>query len=233
MEKDITILNSQNELSQLLNEPEIKIAEFLTGALSVGKSEAILIGGKLVQGALKGNFMKQLGREIEKLIENGKIKEDYAKEKYGFQTFVEILSFIDEELPDIDKFNAVKSLFYSIIDKDIPDGEEIIRYQLFKICKRLTSSQLFLLITVYKIKDSFDKHVSATIWLKKISETIGNYPIALIEKDENFLKQERLISSRRFSDRSGVDTTNGGLTDLELKLVENILNYDNFYEDDK
>ena len=230
-DKDIIPYENQKALSQFLSQPEVKIAELITGALAMGKSEAILISGRLVQGALKGNLMKQLGRELNYLKEKGMIEEDYAKEKYAFQTLSEILSFIDDQSPDKDKFKIIKSLFYSIIDKKAPQGSDMLRYQLFQICKDLKSSQLLTLQAAYELRD--ENISDASSWMKKASTIAGHNSAALVEHDEKILIEENLITKRRFSDESGVFHSKGmgRLTDLGLSLINAILDYNDFAEE--
>jgi len=215
-------------LSEFMDQPRVKIAEAITGALAMGKRDAILVGGRIIQGALKGDMMRQVSREIEDLVEKGKIKEDYANTKYGFSSLSELLEFIDREIPDEDKFNAIKIMFFSIVHADIKEGEQIQNYQLLQLVKKLTSSQLLILKVAYDFKKVGvyeDAAESASGWLSKISERIGHNIPSLIERDEEILIKEKLISDRILSDRSGVRPQNARLTDLGLKLCENMEKY--------
>lgn len=218
-------------LAEFLNQPQVKIAELVTGALSLGSSEAILISGRLVQGALKGNLMKQVGREIQDLIKKGRISEDYANSKYGFQTLAELLAFIDSEAPDEDRFNAVKGLFYAIIDKE-SKGSEILKYQLFQIAKKLNSSQLLTLKASYEMKTEKSTPSSAESWRVTVAQKIGHNSPGLVWNDEVALEQEKLIGSTTFSDNSGIrNAESARLTDLGIKLVESITQYEGFADD--
>jgi hypothetical protein len=216
-------------LSQFMDQPKIKIAEAITGALAMGKSEAILVGGRIMQGVLKGNAMKQFTREIKNLIEKGKIKEDYVETKYGFRSLSELLEFIDSEIPDENRLSAVKILFYSIVSADVNEGEQIQNYQIFQIAKRLTSTQFLILKIAYDMKkegiyDSASE--SANGWLSKVSERIGHNIPSLIERDEEILIKEKLISDRALGDRSGIlKKQDARLTDLGLKICENMEKY--------
>lgn len=227
-EKDIIPFQDPKALAEFLNQPEVKIAEFVTGALAMGKTEAILMGGRLVQGALKGNLMRQLGREILALQKKGRIEEDYAKKKFAFQTLAELLAFIDSETPDQDRFKAVKALFYAVIDKKSPLGSEILMYQLFQIGKKLNSSQLLTLRACYELKKKNVEPTSAEAWLVEVAGAVGHKSSGLVENDETLLEQEKLITGRTYADRSGVRGHNARLTDLGIKLVESIINYENF-----
>ncbi len=230
--KDLIPYRDPEALSEFLNQPQVKIAEVITGALSMGRSDAILVGGRIVQGALKGHLMKQLGRELIILQERGRIEEDYAGKKFGFQSLVELMAFIDSEVPDEDRFKAVKALFYSIIDKEAPDGSDILRYQLFQICKRLNSSQLLTVKACYRLyKQGFNSNNSAAVWLSTVAGEAGHRSVGLIENDETTLEREKLISGRTYTDRGGVNNRNARLTDLGISLVENIMNYADFAEE--
>lgn len=227
-EKDIIPFQDPKALAEFLNQPEVKIAELVTGALAMGRSEAVLMGGRLIQGALKGNLMRQVGRELMSLQKSGRIEADYAKEKFAFQTLAELLGFIDSEAPDQDRFMAIKALFYSIIDKNATTGSEILRYQLFQICKKLNSSQLLTLKACNELKKRGVDSGSAEVWLADVAKEVGHNSKGLVENDETTLEQEKLISGRTYDDRSGIRGRDARLTDLGIALVETILNYENF-----
>ena len=226
--KDIIPYKDNKKLAEFLNQPQVKIAELITGALALGTSGAIQVGGRLAQGAIKGHFLKQVGREIKFLIDNGKIKEDYAEKKYAFQTFADLLLFIDGEVPDEDRFKAVKALFYSIIDKDA-EGEEILRYQLFQISKRLNSSQLLTLKAAYELRKRKENPSSASSWRTSIAREIGHNSVGLVTSDEVVLSRENLIGTTTYTDNSGIHNIDDArLTDLGIKLIDLIFKYEDF-----
>lgn len=101
-------------VEKFLEKPLPEIAAIVTGALSLGRSDAVLAGGRLIQAALKGKLLQQASREIEQLIEKGKIKADYAATKHGFKSLVELLEFIDSEVPDEDRLKAVMAMFTAV-----------------------------------------------------------------------------------------------------------------------
>ena len=96
---------------KFLQEPTVKIAEALTGILASDFKDWKLSAGKIVQAVIKGSLLTQLGREIEKYQEEGKIKEDYLESDIDRASFKELLEFIDEEVPDEIRFKAIKSIF--------------------------------------------------------------------------------------------------------------------------
>ena len=216
-------------LAKFMDQPLPTIAAAITGALSSGYSDAILIGGRLIQAVLKGKLHQQVAREIRELIEKGKIKEDYANSKYGFKSLVELLEFIDSEVPDEDRLRAVKAMFFAVNAADTKEGEELINYQLFQISKKLSGGQLLVLKATYDLHKegafSTGSISDATGWFRSIASKVGHNLTALIQKEELVLISNSLITDRLYSDRSGVNTTNARLTDLGVRLCEVLVQY--------
>lgn len=111
---DIAKLEDSGVLEDFLNEPLSFIAETITGALAVGKNGVMVAGGRIVQALLKGQLFKQWSREFRALRDAWKIADDFAESKYGFQTWVELMTVIDEESPDADRLEALKAMFFAM-----------------------------------------------------------------------------------------------------------------------
>jgi hypothetical protein len=223
-------------LLKILKRPKEEIVAGLFGAIAKGKSEAILMSGRIVQASLKGNAIEQMCIEVEALIDKGKIKEDYANSKHGFQSLYEILDLIDKDVPDEDKFNAMKALFYSVISADINEGERILNYQLFQIAKNLTSSQILVLKVCHDIrqKNEIPKDLNFLCdWNSMVAKHIGHGIGSLIERDEETLLQNKLLTShnetRGTVNSVGIFKDNARLSGLGIKLCENLIKY-NFKE---
>lgn len=226
----IPAIRDSKALASFMDQPLPTIAAAITGALSMGKEDAILIAGRLVQGVLKGQFMKQFGNEVTKLIEKGKIPEDYVNKKYGFQTLVELLEFIDNETIDEDRFLAIKAMFFVVNSVSTKEGEELVNYQLFRIAKKVSGSQLLLLKVSYDLYQNggflggadFHSHAG---WLSLMSGKLGHTVQTLTKQDEQVLLDLELITPRRYGDGSGISPANARLTDLGIKFCENIETY--------
>jgi hypothetical protein len=222
--------NDPASLTKLFNQPKKKIAEsivsFMAGAASMGRADAILASGRVAQAAIRGNLFEQLGNEIESLIKKGKMPEDYAERKYGFQSLSELLNFIDSEAPDAERFRAVKALFYALNSAKV-DGEEVLRYQLFKLSMRLTSSQLLTLRATYRLRSRGYKESSADGWRIAVANEAGHHSMGLVMNDEVTLERERLIGGTTYQDGSGIKNgADARLTDLGIRLIENIEAYE-------
>jgi len=97
-----------------MDQPLTAIAEALTGALAAGPKAWTVMTGHIVQGILKGKLYQQVAQEIKELRAKAKIPDDSAdekKHKYGFKSWVELLTIIDEETPDADRLEAMKAMF--------------------------------------------------------------------------------------------------------------------------
>jgi hypothetical protein len=110
-EKGIVKLDDEKSLMEFLREPTAKMAEAITGILASDQTSWKLSAGKLVQAAIKGKLLTQLGRELEGYRAAGKIKEDYFATHKNQASLYELLKFLDEEVPDEELFAAVKSIF--------------------------------------------------------------------------------------------------------------------------
>lgn len=226
----ITTLRDPSLLADFLDQPKIKIAEAITGLITSDKKELFGILGRLVQARISGRAMEQIGRELQILKEKGKIKENYAETKFGFKSLGDILMFIESEAPDEDRLKAVKTLFYFVIAKDAQQGEEIARYELFKIITKLSASQILVLRAcysgLYKTKQyqTMDSYFAS--WLRAIAEILGHKMNALVERDEVVLMENKLITPRLVNNPLSIDTTNARLTDLGIVLCEKLEKYD-------
>jgi hypothetical protein len=215
-----------NELTKFLDQPALYIAETVTGALAEGMNGVALSAGRLVQGALKVQLLTQVAREIKYFQEKGKIKEDYAEDKYGFQTWVELLEIVDAEAPDEDKLKALKAMFLAVNRINTTDGDKIANYQLFQLAKKLSSGQLLILRAAYRqhLEARFNPGLIAREeWCRRIALQLGHSIISLIAHDENILVEYRLINPPQGDVTEGM---NARLTDLAMRLCQNIATYE-------
>jgi hypothetical protein len=162
----------------------------------------------LVQAAFKADAFRQLGREVRLLREKGKLAEDFEGNKYGYQTWVELLSIIDE---------------------DTPDAEHILGYQLFQIAKRLTSNELLVLKGVFELykrgpgSPLMGGGVGYSRWSEIVAEHLGHYLKSLVQAASPSLEKHQLLSEHFTGDT--IYPQNGRLTDLGIKFCENVERY--------
>jgi hypothetical protein len=219
-------LSSTTSLEQFLKQPYSTIAAVVTSVLASGRSEAVLAAGRILQAAFIGHTVEQVGKEISTLIEKGKLKEDYANESVGFKSLQELVEFIDAETPDEDRLRGVKAMFYAVNSAETRENERILMYELLRLAKRLSGSQVRLLAVVYKIVE--EKHgemMNIDHWFRQVSAHIGHEIRPLIELDEIELISLKLIEQRR-EVVTGMVTRTARLTDLGVKFCECLKNYD-------
>jgi hypothetical protein len=217
-------------LEEFLEEPLTFIAETITGAFATGTKGVTVAGGRIVQGILKGQVFKQFYREFKHLREAGRIPDDFAEKKYGFQTWVELMTIIDEESPDADRLEALKAMFFAVNKVGTTDGERIAAYQLWHIAKRLTSGEVLLLKVVYEGRGTYVGTLGANaqsyrFWAEHIAKSAGHNIVGLVSLHEKKLTELGLFSERNYPDGSGINPENARLTDLGLRFQKNLENY--------
>ncbi|MFZ0911664.1 MAG: hypothetical protein WBQ76_02420 [Candidatus Korobacteraceae bacterium] len=223
-------------IADFLEQPLGFIAELVTGMLAEGPKQLAVFGGKIAQAALKGHLFEEFAREVQDFRKKGKIDENFGDTKYGYQSWVELLTIIDNECPDPDRLEALKAMFFSVNSVKSTDAQKILAYQLFQIAKELTSSQLLLMKACYELGksgelanvDNIDRAhtgVGATReqWIQLVIKWLGHDVRALISRDDEILVRLRLLGED--SGFSVSSAKHGRLTDLGLRFCKNIENY--------
>jgi len=234
-------LENKKQITKFLQESTIKIAEALTGILASPMSDWKLSAGKLLQSAIKVNLFTQLGKEFKYYSNKGKIKEDYLATDKNRMSLHELLKFIDEDIPDEVRFNAMKSVFLTSISKKATKKDEELAYEFMQICKKLSSSEILILKAVFDILNGKSKKMAlnpdlditrADSWFEAIAEQIGHGIPELIEQQEDHLVNLKLITGRNqphnFSIPKDTFKKSGHfrLTPLGYKLCEFITKYE-------
>jgi len=229
---NIVKLQDPDVLEDFFKEPLPFIVATVTGALAAGKSGWILSSGRMVQAMLKGRLFEQWSKEVKKLQEAGRIPDDFADEKnrYGFQTWVELMTIIDEESPDADRLGALKAMFFAVNKVGITDGEKIKAYQLWQIAKSLNSGELLLLRTVYVNRTQYASQAthpsyvgSYSNWALYIAKAIGHDSLGLIDLHEKKPTELGLLTNRTLNQ---ISSQNARLSELGLMFCANIENYE-------
>lgn len=232
-------LENPENLMQFLQQPTLQIAEFLTGVFASDKKDWKLSAGHLIQATIKGNLLTQLGNEIKKYQGEGKIKENFLESDINRASLKELLEFIDSETPDEIRFKAMKSIFFASLANN---SDEIFSYELMRICRKLSSMEVQILIANYNIVIGKSKPVPHGIewgssrriryWAENIAEQIGHGMPDMVMAYENHLTELMLISGKHYPLETtqiveGFEPTNYfRMTDLGYKLCEYITKYE-------
>ena len=89
----------------------VKMVEGLTGIGSSKKEEIILSVGHIFQRMRSGQFLSSMIKEWDNFREKGKIKDDYQYTEQHYSCLSEILEYLDKDIPDKEKFEALKKIF--------------------------------------------------------------------------------------------------------------------------
>lgn len=222
-------LQDPTVIEQLLENPPAVLAEVLAGWFAVGNGFMVAAGCRIAQAAFKARVFQQFATEFNDLRKKGKISDDFMKRKNGEKSWVELLTILDEEIPDEDRLEALNAMFYSVNKIGVTDGERIANYQLFQIAKRLTSGQLLLLRVAHERATEKDfkpvANLSTIGWLEMASQRLGHKITGLVEQDERVLMQNGLLTGRTWSDESGINDGYGRLTPLAFEFCKNLKTY--------
>jgi hypothetical protein len=228
---ELIATNSPSGWNEFLANPPAVIVEALTGFFADGNYLAIAAGagGHILQAALQGRMLKQFAEEFRVLRKKGKIK-DPSERPSGFNSWVDLLKAVDSDMPDEEKFEALKAMFFTANSVNATDAESMLAYQLLQIAKRLNSGELMLLRTNYRVfkkgqylRDRGEMPIQA--WTGLMRNELGQPPNSLIELHEKALVENQLISPRIHGNQWSVSTENCRLTDLGIKFCENIETY--------
>lgn len=221
---DIAKLTEPLILDQFLERPADEVLEIIMGAFIVGRVGLIKSGKRLALALLKGRMYKQFAEEIKCLKDAAKLS-DIDENKNGFYTWAELMSIIDDECPDADRLEALKAMFYAVNKVNSTDREKIQAYQLWNLTKQLNSGELFLLKVIKKEMNLLLGIDNYRAWASHLAQATGYSVTGLIDLYEKRLTELFLLSPRVWGDGSGITNTMGRLTDLGLKLCNNIETY--------
>ncbi len=224
-------LDNPEDVVEFIKNP-IKIAEVVTGVLGSNKSDWVLSTGRIVQASLKFKILQQLGKELEEYSKKGQIKEDYFASNNNQASLYELLKFIDEEVPDEERFKAMKSIFLKSVSKNATEEDERLAYEYMQICKELSGGEILTLKASHDIINGrltsgmpgiTHSDANRSNWLVNIAKQVGHDLPSLVERYEEHLMSLKLISDCRYSDRSGFEPTPFyRLTKLGKQLCEHI-----------
>lgn len=154
MDDEYSIQKYGGDTARMLTKSLKALVEGLTGIAASEKKRFILSVGHIFQALLKGEFLSQLIAEWNEYREKGKIKDDYQKTGQHFECLQEILDFLDNDVPDQTRFNAMKQIFLKAACEDETDRDSVIPQQFMKLCRKLSSGEIMVLGTVYRLISS-------------------------------------------------------------------------------
>jgi hypothetical protein len=184
--------------------------EILTAVLGVTATAAYgpvagiaaTFGVKLLHGALKGQAWSQVAVALQLLKTAGKIKEDFEDSDLGKACLAELLEAIDKN-PDPRRIQALKNAFLRIATQPGTDSEGVHQQQLLHIIGTLSSGEIVLLGTMYRVGGK-NKYTGASQWLREMANETGFLDEGLVSLAEAPLLEKQLVLPRQHGDRSGI-----------------------------
>lgn len=208
------------------------LIEVLTGiaASESPRKEVALSVGYLFQRFRAVGFVKAFCDEWDRLREKGQIKGDYVETEQSKACLSELLEFFDKDAPDERRFEAMKALYFAISTERLSDRSSPLPLQFMKICRRLDSTAVLVLLTAYKIfttKKYRPADSSASYWLGLVANESRLKYGAAVEASEQLLIDSRFIGPRTLSDRSGITNPQAfRFTDFGLEFCKFIEHYE-------
>lgn len=173
-------------------------AQFGVGLAGLADSRFAL-AGRLYQAAARGSFAQQLQVEIEELIKQGKVSQEYLKTNEAHACFADLLDSIDRISPDPKRYEAIRTAFLKVLQRGETGTHAPYAQQMLRIIYELSAGEILVLATAYTM--SRGGEVTADSWLNDVANKSGILRSEIVEGIELSLMQKRLIHAR--STRSG------------------------------
>ncbi len=211
------VLRQQNQdaIEEFLKDPLATVAGAVTELIShptVFASVAV----RVAHAALKGRLFQQFANEIKDFQTKGKLPADFSANKNGYNTWVDLLKIIDDDCPDEDRLEALKAMFFAANAVNATDGEHIVAYELFQIARTLSSNELLVMMTLWKLTKS--GRLAAVVrgnadqFWQEATKVLGHSVSDLVVLGYRNLPEKRLAESYQ-------------LSPLGYKFCENIQTY--------
>jgi len=213
-----------DDVSGLLGRTVDNVIQGLSGLAASDRKEVALSVGHIIQRARAGKFVQAVKDEWDALVAKGRIKGEVIGSEQHLDCLQELLDFIDRDLPDAQRFTAMKNLYLHIAADEGSTKPDYLPQQLMKVCRTLSSGEIIVLLTVYRLapskRSTTERGLGAEGWLRAIVDESGLYR-ELVETHEDRLMDKRLLTPRRYGDRSGVTLGDHfRLTDLAVALCQ-------------
>ena len=127
------------------------LAEGLTGLAASDNKDRMLSIGYLFQRVRSGKFLDTLKSQWDEYREKGRIKDDYIDTDQHAECLQEMLDFIDNDVPDSIRFEAMKQVFLNASSETISDRESVLPQQYMRLCRGLQSGEVLVLRTLYEV----------------------------------------------------------------------------------
>ncbi|MCH7497934.1 MAG: hypothetical protein IH971_08790 [Candidatus Marinimicrobia bacterium] len=211
------------------------LGEAISGAGREIKDKGLIqAAGNLVQRYRAHGLLGALSEELDVLIETGKIDSKYLESPQYMDCLQELLEFLDNDIPDPTRFDALKAVFLVAASEEASKREDILPYQYMRLCKSMTSGEILVMLTEYQLVQThppegfFPHSTSVNGWRGGIANSAGLGHAEMVGIFDEKLVQKNILHPRGPQDESLTTITqNGRLTDLGWGLCKFIAQYEN------
>lgn len=211
-------------LMRAIGEDSPEILTGVLGSVVTAKYGAVagvsaMFGVKLLQGAVKGQAWQQIAVALQGLKDKGKIKEEFVDSDLGKACLGELLEAIDRN-PDPARIAALKNAFIRIATNPGKDAEAVYQQQLLHMIGSLSSGEIVLLATMYRV-GGMNQYTESRRWLSDMAKETGFTDEGLVRISETPLMEKYLVLPREHRDGSGISwSQRNRLTGLGERLCE-------------
>jgi hypothetical protein len=222
-----TELSERKPITQIIHRQLENLLQYVPGLLESTKGENATRLSRLLQAFNSGRFIQQLDKELADLRKSSSIKDDYFVQEQALEGLQILFEFIDEDSPDLVRFEAMKQVFLTMCqEKDnLSDRNDPIPTQLLRICRGLSSGELIVLTTAYKLRTEVKEERKQGkqpigYWHEEIAQGSGLVFPDLVDFHERKLMDKNLITPRYQNDDLIYYGAKNRLTDLGETLCE-------------
>ena len=210
------------------------LEEGLTGVgAEIEQKGALQSIGQVLHRMRGKTLVEDLHREWMRLRQSGKIEPDYEESAQYLDCLHEIFEFLDNDIPDEARFNAIKKIFLVAASEEISVRDDSLPQHYIRLCKALSPGAVMVMLTEYvliaknPLEGSFPRSTSVKGWQNGIAANSGLGHAEMVA-----LFEDELIDSNILTPKGPVDTKQttitqqGRLTGLGWGLCEFIAHAD-------
>jgi hypothetical protein len=224
----------QPEIEQALREAQNNPTKFALdvtmGAFTLGKKEAFLSVGRVLQSVSRGEGIRRFAEEVKRLQEIGELPKNLYDTTDGFRSFADVIECLERKDVDEDQLRAIVAMFYSALQCGSKAGDVFVTRRLLQLSLELTPSQIALISAARSHK--FDgtnqdtAHVKHNLWVERMCEELGHNITSLVEEDETTLVDKKLFS--RQHQRSEL-VSKQRLTDMGVRFCDHLESFEQLH----
>jgi hypothetical protein len=188
--------------------------------------DVVAFGSHVFQRRRSVGLVRALADEWEASCKEQRIKSEFLETEEGQVSLQELLDYLDKDLPNEEKFRAMKSIFFHGAASHNEGKPFKHATNLIRLCRQLAPEEILILGVCHKafLDGRGRPHLSADSWQGLVAEySDGLVQVGVVEFYEQTMVDHRLIADRIHGDRSGIgNSEHFRLARLGMELAEYI-----------